>query len=329
MLPVRPLMAWRPPTWATARRRARLPRLPHRRARHAGRAAKARWRRADARRRAARRPGRPGRPPLRRPGRPAARPRDGAAGLGARQRVRRQRRQALQVRAARQAPHPQDPAQREADACRTGSTARSRWCSRRRWWRSAPRRRARCWAGRWRCWPSAARGCMNERATAIRRVLVTLHPSARCCCRHGCARRASRGPWRPVVDFGDRAGNSEAAATWLGVRHGAQTARRSRVRERQRQPCRNAHAPSAWRAARAATAGGSRGCGSPPATPRLSLRSGAMSGMVGSSSTPSVPSSCGQVRAEAVRNARAATCASVTSRDHAKRSATPGPSGGA
>jgi hypothetical protein len=55
-----------------------------------------------------------------------------------------------------------------------------------------------------------------------------------------------------------------------------------------------------------------------------------MSGIVGSSSTPSVPSSAASWLRNAARKAVApATWASVTCRAHAKRSATPGPSGGA
>ena len=86
-----------------------LPRVPDRRARDAGGARRRREARApDVRRRAARRPGRPARPALRRPGRHAARARPRGARRAARQGLHHERGQALQVRAARQAPHPQD-----------------------------------------------------------------------------------------------------------------------------------------------------------------------------------------------------------------------------
>ena len=65
-------------------------------------------READVRRRAAGRPGRPAGQALRRPGRPALRPGPGRARHRPPRRLRHQRGQALQVRAARQAPHPQD-----------------------------------------------------------------------------------------------------------------------------------------------------------------------------------------------------------------------------
>ena len=121
-----------------------LPRMPDRRAGHAGRARRrAEARAPDVRRRAAGRSGRPARAAVRRPGRPAARPRVPRARLAARRRLRDQCGQAFQVRAARQAPHPQDAGAAGGRGLPALARERDRaGRSRKRWSRSARPRRA-------------------------------------------------------------------------------------------------------------------------------------------------------------------------------------------
>ena len=126
-------------------------------------------------------------PALRRPGRPAVRPRAAPSSAG----------RATQLYVTNAVKHfkfelrgkrriHKTPAQREVAACRTGSRARSRWCSRARWSRSAPPRRARCSAA-----PSP---CMRERGqwlTRARRPARAGHAASVGAAAHG-ARRAGR-----------------------------------------------------------------------------------------------------------------------------------------
>ena len=105
-------------------------------------------------RRAAGRPGGPRRAALRRPGRPAARPGAGGGRHRAPAGLRHQRGQALQVRAARQAAHPQDarPATRSSlplvarPRARAGPAAPHRGARRHRRARRSPAAPSRCCA---------------------------------------------------------------------------------------------------------------------------------------------------------------------------------------
>ena len=100
---------WRPLPSLPRRTSSTLPAMPARRDRDAGRARRRAARVAhDAGRRAARRRGGRQGPPVRRSGGPAVARRARRGGHRRRRRLRHQRRQALQLRAARQAAHPQD-----------------------------------------------------------------------------------------------------------------------------------------------------------------------------------------------------------------------------
>ena len=121
-------------------------------------------------------------PPLRRPRRPAPRPRARRGGHRPRGRLRHQRRQALQVRPARQAPPAPAPHARARSRTTAGGSSASSTSSARAWsWRSAPPP----------CSPSPARRCRSPPTAA--RPASTIAADTSPCTRPTC----SASPTRP------------------------------------------------------------------------------------------------------------------------------------